>query len=84
MISPTTPQSRSRSRPSRTNASAPAINRDSRSATIRETRRHAASALAQKELHGEFVEARYVVTNREEIDALKARLERPIDAIEVW
>jgi len=45
--------------------------------------RHAASALAQKELHGEFMEAHYVVTNRAEIDALKARVEASIDEIEM-
>jgi hypothetical protein len=43
---------------------------------------HAANELAEKELHGEFMSAHYIITNRAEIDALRTRVEVSIDVIE--
>jgi hypothetical protein len=43
---------------------------------------HAYNELAKRELHGEFLDAHYVITNHEELLALKSRVEASLDAVD--
>lgn len=43
---------------------------------------HAIPDLQQRELHGEFMDAHYVITNQAEIDALKARVDASLKAMD--
>lgn len=43
---------------------------------------HAAHELAKRELHGEFMNAHYVITNQTEIDALRTRVEASLTQVD--